>query len=116
MADTKLKSARELIEKEKTGNKYYQRAKQFASEELLNSLNKLESDYEAYKREKKEEAKRISEQRKAKLKAPIENTKKFQSIVAAGSEHTVGLKSDGTVVATKYTGEQEDYGLRNESE
>ena len=80
MAETWLKTAKELIEKEKTGNKYYQRAKQFASEALLNSLNKLESDYEAYKREKKEEAKRISEQQKVKLKAPIENAKKFQTI------------------------------------
>ena len=88
MADTKLKSAKELIEKEKTGNKNYQRAKQFASESLLNSLNKLE-------RQKVEEDKRI----KAKLKAPIENAKKFQTIVAAGRYHTVGLKSDGTVVA-----------------
>ena len=29
--------------------------------------------------------------------------------VSAGDWHTVGLKSDGTVVATKYTGDSEDY-------
>ncbi len=92
MADTKLKSAKELIEKEKTGNKYYQRAKQFANDALLDSLNNLE-------RQKVEEDKRISEQQKVKLKAPIENAKKFQTIVSAGDDHTVGLKSDGTVVA-----------------
>ena len=29
--------------------------------------------------------------------------------VSAGAYHTVGLKSDGTVLATEYTGNSEDY-------
>ena len=103
MADTKLKTAKELIENEKTGNKYYQRTKQFASEQLLRSLNALEDNWkkacEEAERKQAEEAIRISEQQKVKLKAPIKNAKRFQNIVSAGYAHTIGLKSDGTVMA-----------------
>ena len=127
MAEEKLKTAKKLIEKEKTGNKYYQRAKQFASEALLENLNELESEFVKYKREQEalrikrekeqealrikqekeqaEEAKRIREQQKVKLKALVENAKRFHNIVSAEDEHTVGLKSDGTVVATEYKGD-----------
>ncbi len=106
MSETKLKTAKELIEKEKTGNKYYQRAKQFASEALLNSLNKLESDYEAYireqeelKKKQEEEANRIREQQILRLKDSIVKAQKVKNIISARGSHTVGVNSDGTVVA-----------------
>ena len=119
MAEEELITAKELIEEERTDNKNYQRAKQFAGEALLNSLNKLESDYEAYiseqeelmrkeeelKRKQEEEVNRIKAQKQAQSIKAINNAKRFHNIVAAREGHTVGLKSDGTVVAVGKNGE-----------
>ena len=93
MAETKLKSVKELIGKEKTGNKNYQRAKQFASKRLLESLNQHES---------------IREQQKFRLKEAIEKAKDLSHIIFDTNNGTFGLKSDGTVVHIKHIAEKED--------
>lgn len=85
MAEEEFKSTKELIENQKTDNKNYQRAKRFADEALIESLLCLEKE--------------ICDEIKLKLKEPIEKAKKAYNIISSGNKHTVGLKSDGTVVA-----------------
>ena len=111
MAEEKVGSKRDFIFKNKLDNKNYKRAKQFASAVLLAELTALENEAEAERR-KAAEAKRLAEEERAKKLAAdkirlIQLRNKlalFSVLIAAGNEHTVGLKSDGTVIATGKNG------------
>ena len=110
-------------------NKNLLRAKQFADSEVMKKISELERNVkeeirrkEALRlikeREAEEQRRRIEEERIRKEKeaeeakrqhiqklAPIrERNKKASQMIAAGFSHTVGLKSNGTVVATRYIG------------
>ena len=90
MAEEEFKSTKELIENQKTDNKNYQRAKRFADEALIESLISIENE--------------VRDEIQLKLKKPIEKAKKACNIISSKAAHTVGVKSDGTVLATDYIG------------
>ena len=117
LADETVSTSRDYVFKNNLDNKNYKRAKQFASAVLLAELTALENEAEADRQEKRrqeEEAKRLAEEERAKKLAadkirltPIRNKlAHFSALIAAGYHHTVGLKSDGTVVAAG----KNDYG------
>ena len=103
MIDEKVVTARDFIFKTLTEdsfkmrlqNKNYQRAKQFADNNLLAALEKLEAEFNQEKIRKQRESEEAM-LRLAPIRKKISNAKK---LISANSYHTVGLKSDGTVVA-----------------
>ena len=115
---------RELISLRHAPDKAFERARQFAQGDLLNWLEDVQKcmDMEQKKRIAEEEArrereriereKRIAEEKARrereriereqhilKLKEAREKISPARALVSAGSNHTVGLKSDGAVVA-----------------
>ncbi|MBQ2111415.1 MAG: TIR domain-containing protein [Clostridia bacterium] len=81
-------------------------------EEKLAEQKRLEEERKRREAEKLAEQKRLEEERKHKetinrLKQARERIMPAQKLISAGSHHTVGLRTDGTVVATKYTGDKE---------
>ena len=104
----------EAVKKEKDYKKSVSAMKKAKTVKEFNDLTddfKKLGDYEDSKalceacKEKVEELKESAE----KLRPILEKRNKlskFGQLVSVGSLHTVGLKSDGTVVATKYTGDK----------
>ena len=86
------------IDRRVNENGALRRAKQFADSEQAAWWSSMERR----KRQEEEAAKERLKQLRKKLASA-------QSFLSAGLRHTVGLKSDGTVAATKYTGDQKDY-------
>ena len=117
-----------------TYDKNLKRAQQFAGEKLnawFGELDEAKAEADVKKAEEKEkqkkeqaeeEARKQEEERRkqAEEQARCENEKKrlqiireqiskYRNLVSAGDCHTVGLKSDGTVTATKYSGDRKGY-------
>ena len=120
MVDEKVGTARDFIFKTLTEysfkkrlqNKNYQRAKQFADNNLLTSLEKFEKDF-LIEINEKNERKKVERQKAKKEIEPIRTKlKTVNSLISFYYSHTVGLKSDGTVVAVG----ENDKGQCNTSE
>ena len=129
MAELKIKKQEQLkgCAQPFDGNKNYQKAIRFADDTLKASLqsdlNRIHSRIEGARiarakrdeeariaREKQEEEYRLAAERnRTRLQLIREKLQRAQGLVAAGANHTVGLKSDSTVVVTKYTGIQKFY-------
>ena len=93
------------------------RAKRFGDEQLnawfkeLDNIRDTAEQEEHERRRRAEEERRIEEKRRAEerrikgaLLAPIrKDLSKYQGLISAGINHSVGLKNDGTVVATQFS-------------
>ena len=95
-----IQRIRELADKELT--QWFQRM-----DKRMENKNTRISDEEA------EEIRAAEEERKA-IRASLPKLRKQFSkiqnrVLATGPSHTVGLKSDGTVITTQYTGRENDY-------
>ena len=102
------------------GNKYLARARQFGSEELrtwlssLDDASKKNDDAFRIEQEIKKEQKRVEAEKRAELEriqneqeqleisAKRAQAQKLAPMISAGPSHSVGLRSDGTVIATEY--------------
>ena len=96
-------------------DKAFARVRQFAQGELRGWLETVQEcmNRQQERRVAEEEARREREriereQHILKLKEAREKISPARALISAGYAHTVGLKSDGTVVATKYTGKNYD--------
>ncbi len=93
-------------------NKNYKKLLRFGSDDLTKRIAAHLSFIEAFiedENQRKLESMEKEEAEKQKALSEIrERLKPLQSMISGGS-HTVGLRSDGTVVTTKYTGEQKWY-------
>ena len=97
--DENLKQWFEEIEEKRTAEEERKRIERQKQEE---ERRKQEAE-----RRKQEEERRNKE--KKRLASVRERISKYSSLISTGNYHTVGLKADGTVVATKYTGDRELY-------
>ena len=100
----------------KAEEKNLKRARQFADEKLKKWFDEIER-----KRKEKEEKRKIEEERQEEIRKSeqIKNSKRlphvrekisqYGSLISAGEDITVGLKSDGTVVAVGFEIEDEGY-------
>ena len=139
MADLKVKKPDDLPKQNKLlrDQVNYQKAVRFAVEAKSNRLEAMASEQEARLKKEEEERReaedrRRREQREADRKRSIAEQEKkqanmerlksirerlvpVQSMIAAGSAHTVGLRTDGTVVAagSNNSGELAVSGWRN---
>ena len=96
-----------------TGNRFYQRAKQFADTSLKVELeswekqrnNRLFREVEAREeaRKAKEAAEEARQTRILELRTIRSKYDQCRFVISAGDWHTIGLKADGTVVATVIT-------------
>ena len=96
-----------------TGNRFYQRAKQFADTSLkveLESWEKQRNNRLIREAEEREEARKAKEAAEEARQTRILELRTIRSkydqcrfVISAGDWHTVGLKADGTVVATVIT-------------
>ena len=97
--DENLKQWFEEIEEKRTAEEERKRIERQKQEE---ERRKQEEE-----RRKQEEERRDKE--KKRLASVRERISKYSSLISTGNFHTVGLKADGTVVATKYTGDTKCY-------
>ena len=81
-------------------NKNLKRARQFADKKAEKWFDEIDGKRKAENEKRKAEEERKSAENKKRLSSIREKILKY-SDVSAGGYHTVGLKSDGTVVATK---------------
>ena len=88
-----------VIHKDLDHNKNVVRAKRFGDSALKAWFEKLDEKLRIA-REKKAEEERLARERKIeKMRAARKDLERYQNRIAAGANHTVGLKEDGTVVA-----------------
>lgn len=106
MADGLCSTKKALVYTEGHKNKNYQRAKQFADENLLQELNEYEEKLKSINKEKKEkENKQREEERKQREVSRVTCEKKrkeialVQNLVHTYYKRTYALQSNGTVLA-----------------
>ena len=99
-------------------NKHFARVRQYCSEDLFKWISQLDeegkrADEEYQRAEEKQilEKQIIAEEKRKKAEQNIERLKPIRdklllpaTMISAGVNHTVGLRSDGTVVATTFFG------------
>ncbi len=127
LARRRLHRGEELIAQDEpfAPDRDYQKALRFGDEAFRRELQSYEKGREdRLVRLAEEEAERQrelaerqarknaeAERRKERLRAVLPKTRDFLSAyLSAADWHTVGLRSDGTVVATQYTGDPKRYG------
>ena len=98
MTDEKVCLTRDLVFKNNLNSKNYRRTKQFADRALLDEILSYEKELQ---KDLIETSDRLS-----KIRNRI---KSFSGLIAASSECTIGVQSDGAVVVTDYTSDNEDY-------
>ena len=86
-------------------NKNLKRSRQFADKELKTWFKEIDKKRKAEDEQKQAETIKNS-QRCALVR---EGLSKYRSFLSTGGSHTVGLKADGRVVATNYSGDLKDY-------
>ena len=115
MADLSIheRSALGALEKPFDGNANYRKAMRFADAALkaeLEGYNRAAAETEARlaeeERKRREEEQERKRRRLAEMCRRSEETRKriapAQGVISAGGTHTVGLRSDGTVAATRF--------------
>ncbi|MBR3816151.1 MAG: TIR domain-containing protein [Clostridia bacterium] len=85
--------------KKRLKNKNYQKAKQFADENLQKTLEKIEKDLEEEIKIEKNVKKRELEESKKVCSSLRKDFLRVKGLIQFGLNHVVGLKSDGTVVS-----------------
>lgn len=99
MCEKKVFTIEELVSEISDENKTFNRAKQFADEALLQRIFIIESKV------KSEKTLELTK----KLALRREEISMAQCLIAASAQNTLAIKTDGTVVATKYTGADQYY-------
>ncbi len=106
------------------------RAKQFGDEELKKWITELEEEKDKYLREEREKKEQLQKEQEEERRRQEEERRQrevkerlymlehlpdvrrhiapAQGLISAGDRHTVGVKEDGTVIATVFTGSKEN--------
>lgn len=94
--------AREAREKARAKAEADRIAKKKAEQEAAEKAERVRIEKERADRE-------AAQKEQERIQFKFNQVRKCQSFIAAGSNHTVGLRSDGTVISTRYTGFKRNY-------
>lgn len=112
MCQEKICDPKFLIFRQKTEERYYKRAKQYAGSQLREQLEAWEAEAQAVRHahaqrleeERLTQIHRLEEECKAQYEARNALTLQGSLMIGAGEHHSIAIKNDGTVLTAGYNG------------